>query len=297
MASPTTPTHGKLAAVYRLRPGGFVGAGLNDASWGAGFSGAASAMYEVVIDGADTPDTFKWRKNGGAWTEEVAITGAAQTLDDGQQITFAATTGHTVGDGWAIGNLKDEACTESGDEAQITDADLRVLNPDAAVVFSDTGSEAVRQILHAAGKAVFSGNVTVVTVSGNNGFIPDAALDKEGFLVGWQFSPELDMGDASRCGQHWKEYQPGQAGFAGQCDAYFIGGEAFFGLAEKAADGTLPKTFLKLFLYDPDQDGTGDHFRCWAGISGVSLDAPVGGMVTEPLKFTGQGAPYFVANS
>lgn len=122
MSSPTSPTHGKLGAIYRLRPNGFKGDGLNDVTWGLAFSGSASAHYEVVIDAEATPDTFKWRKNGGPWTATVAITGAAQTLDDGQTITFAATTGHTLADQWIIGNFKDEACTESGVEAQITNA-------------------------------------------------------------------------------------------------------------------------------------------------------------------------------
>ena len=36
-------THGKLGAIYRLRPNGFKGDGLNDVTWGTGFSGAASA--------------------------------------------------------------------------------------------------------------------------------------------------------------------------------------------------------------------------------------------------------------
>ncbi len=70
MASPTSPTHGKLAAVFALRPNGFKGSGLNDVTWGLGFNGASSSYYEVVIDselgGTAGVDTFKWRKNGGS---------------------------------------------------------------------------------------------------------------------------------------------------------------------------------------------------------------------------------------
>ncbi|MCL5743001.1 MAG: hypothetical protein M1541_03595, partial [Acidobacteria bacterium] len=38
----------------------------------------------------------------GAFTEGVAMTGAAQDLADGITITFTATTGHTLGDQWVI---------------------------------------------------------------------------------------------------------------------------------------------------------------------------------------------------
>ncbi len=71
-------THGKRANVFSLRLNGFKGTGLNDATWGAAFSGAASAYYEVEIDAVGAPDTFRWRKNGGGWTTGVSITGAAQ---------------------------------------------------------------------------------------------------------------------------------------------------------------------------------------------------------------------------
>ena len=106
MASPSTPTHGKYGAIWRLRPSGFNGDGLNDVTWGTGFSGGGTSGYfEAEIDAEGTPDTFQWRKNGGAYTTGVAITGAAQTLSDSQTITFGATTGHTSGDKCAIGNF------------------------------------------------------------------------------------------------------------------------------------------------------------------------------------------------
>ena len=74
--------------------------GLNDISSGGTFSGTVATTFEVQIDGSGTPDTFKWRKDGGTYTSTVNITGSAQTLSDGVTITFAATTGHTVGDRW-----------------------------------------------------------------------------------------------------------------------------------------------------------------------------------------------------
>lgn len=78
----------------------FDGVGLNDIEAGGTYSGTSPALFEVEIQTAAAPDTFKWRKNKGAWTTGVAVTGVAQTLSDAVTVTFAATTGHTVGESW-----------------------------------------------------------------------------------------------------------------------------------------------------------------------------------------------------
>jgi hypothetical protein len=80
----------------------FVGTHLDDATSGGTYTGTVSATYTIEIDSAGTPDTFKWKKNSGAWTSGVAITGSAQTLSDGVTITFGATTGHTATEYWTI---------------------------------------------------------------------------------------------------------------------------------------------------------------------------------------------------
>lgn len=49
------------------------------------------------------PNTFKWKKDSGAFTTGVSITGAAQDLQEGVQITFGAKFGHTVNDQWTVG--------------------------------------------------------------------------------------------------------------------------------------------------------------------------------------------------
>lgn len=80
----------------------FTGSGLDDMENRGNYTGTDDGTYEVVIDGTGTPDTFKWRKDDGAWTETVAITGSAQTLAEGVQVIFAATTGHTLDDKWTM---------------------------------------------------------------------------------------------------------------------------------------------------------------------------------------------------
>jgi len=297
MASSSTPTHGKLANVYRWRSGGFIGAGLNDLTWATAYAGAATAFYEVEIDATGTPDTFKWRKDAGSYTASVAITGAAQTLNSSQQITFAATTGHTVGDEWTIGNFKDEACTESSATAQITTATRRYLNPNAPPTFTDASGANVLTINYTNGTAVFDTAAGQVDVDGNLGWIPSASLEKVGYLIGWSADFTVDMGNANRCGQHWMEYIPGQASGTGTCDAFFIGGDNFLEMLTDAADGTNEYCLLELFSWDPDQDQTGDRFIVWATFNGLGYDPNVGDMVRDALTFQTYGMPSFTANS
>jgi len=290
-------THGKLGAIYRLRPNGFKGDGLNDVTWGTGFSGAASADFEVVIDGEGTPDTFKWRKNGGEWTTEVAITGAAQTLSDGQTITFAATTGHTEDDQWTIGNLKDEACSESGAEAQITATAKRIINPNSPPTFSDTGSKNVLTIDYTQGKAVFDANVGAVTVAGNAGYILESALEKVGYLFEWNFNVTLDLAEKTAMGDHWKSWLPSIASGEGGASSYFPGKDSFFEAFKGGADGTQAYFLLELFTYDPDQDQTGDHYIVWVTFKSININAPIGEIVKEAIGFTLHGIPSFKANA
>lgn len=297
MASPTTPQHGKLGAVYRLRPNNFTGDGLNDAAWGTGYSGAASAYYEVEIDGAGTPDTFKWRKDGGAWTEDVAVTGAAQTLDDDQTITFAATTGHTVADKWWIGNLVDEATTESGAEAQITESARRILNVNDSPVFTDSGGANVLSVDFTRGKAVFDANVANVDVDGANGYIPAGALEKVGYVIGWKFDVEVEMTDITAMGDHWEDQIAGEARATGSADGFFIGKDSWFDAVSEVSGGGENYFFIRLFNYDPDADATGDHFQGWAVITGVKPDAQKKQAVMENVTFKFAGAPEFVANA
>ena len=85
----------------------FTGSGLNDATSGGSFVGGHTLRINVVVDSVGGTDTFKWNyldEDGVTVVETtgVAMTGGAQTLRDGVTITFAATTGHTDTDAWAI---------------------------------------------------------------------------------------------------------------------------------------------------------------------------------------------------
>lgn len=96
MTSSGTFTGGGIEAAV------FDGSGLDDMTSGGTYTGTAMKKFRVEIDGTGTPDTFKWSNDNGLTFEAtgVSITGAAQTLEDGVTITFAATTGHTLNDKW-----------------------------------------------------------------------------------------------------------------------------------------------------------------------------------------------------
>ena len=182
-------------------------------------------------------------------------------------------------------SLSSEACTESGANAQITDAAKRMLDPNNPPVFTDAGGEAVLSINYTNGSAIFTGNVGAVTVTGTNCYYAESELTKVGYLTDWSLNVALDLADSSYMGQAWKNYTPGQAGVSGSAAAFFIGDDSFI-------DGIENKEyfFLELFTYDPDQDQTGDHFRVWVLFNSTAINASVGDVVKESLDFTAEGA-------
>jgi hypothetical protein len=86
------------------RPVQTTGTGLSDLSTQGVYTGTASAIVKIQIDGAGNPDTFKWSlDNGATWGgEPVEITGAWQALALGIQVLFTAVTGHVAADAWTF---------------------------------------------------------------------------------------------------------------------------------------------------------------------------------------------------
>lgn len=106
--APVYPLMAELMLILQqgTGPAVFSGSGLNDATGGGSYSSVAANdsahTYVAQISATGSPDHFTWARDGGAVSAPVAITGAAQTLMDGITITFAATTGHHIGDSWSI---------------------------------------------------------------------------------------------------------------------------------------------------------------------------------------------------
>ena len=86
----------------------YKGVGLNDLTDNNTYTGSDDIRYEIQVDGVAGTNTFQWREFNvstgvtGAYTSGVAMTGSAQTLSNGLQITWGSTTGHTLNDEWVI---------------------------------------------------------------------------------------------------------------------------------------------------------------------------------------------------
>jgi len=80
---------------------------LNDVTASGAFSGTASRYFRVQIDSSNAPDTFSWWLSSSAtntvWNAQaVPVSAGTFTLGEGIAVTFATTTGHTVGDRWDL---------------------------------------------------------------------------------------------------------------------------------------------------------------------------------------------------
>ena len=108
------------------------------------------------------------------------------------------------------------------------------------------------------------------------------------YSKGWSASVNLDMADASRSGQNWKEGLPGQAGWSGSFEIYAVLGNteqvAFFNNLITAAPGTkLTDTQFNL-------DATTNALRGNIFITGISINATMGAVVSATVSFQGDGA-------
>lgn len=296
MAFSITPIKGHWGLVYWLRPNGFKGSGLNDVTWGLACDDATSIDFVVEIDGNATADTFQWSVDGGSSWEatDVAITGAAQTLSDAQTITFLATTGHTIGDRWHIGNLRAEPCDESGTTGQITEASHRLLKPDRVLFgdWTDSGGEGVTQIDFTKGTATFTDDVgTAVTVTRNDGYVLEAELQELGYMQGWSLNPTGSPMDASRCGQNWKEVLLSQLGATGSIDKLHIPNASLFEALEECAENNQNYFLLQLFTQEDsiNKDQTGTHLFVWVSYNSLGITSNLNDLIKENISFQVHG--------
>jgi len=80
----------------------FTGTGDDDMSTSGTYIGTSNTDFYVEIDGTGNPNTFKWSNDGGGSFEAtgVAITKAAQSLENDVSITFVDDDSHNMGDKW-----------------------------------------------------------------------------------------------------------------------------------------------------------------------------------------------------
>ncbi len=113
----------------------------------------------------------------------------------------------------------------------------------------------------------------------------DVAME---YSEGWNINANLDMGEANRQGQNWKEGLPGQGGWSGDFSGQFVAGnteqKAFFDNIIAAAPGTK-LTDVKFLLDGATNAFTGNIF-----ITGFSINPSVAGVVKFTANFQGDGA-------
>lgn len=117
-------------------------------------------------------------------------------------------------------------------------------------------------------------------------------VEKNGTVMdyskGWNLQVQLDMADASRVGQNWKEALPGQGSWSGSFEMYAVLGNteqvAFFNNICTASPGT------KLTDVQFNLDTTTNAFTGNIFITSISVNATIGGVVTATVNFQGDGA-------
>ena len=153
----------------------FVGNGINDMTAGGIYTGTTVeppyVQYKVEIDSSGAVDTFRWSEDQGAtWAaSNVAITGLEQALSNGVTVTFAADTGHTVGDGWYVdaGITQATSVSITGNTALVSYSMAGPPYLGAVQVFNLIGKTA-----HLKSQAIFRDmDVNAVTASGSSVFV------------------------------------------------------------------------------------------------------------------------------
>jgi hypothetical protein len=131
--SATTFTCAALAMTSAIT---FAGTGLDDETvTGSGYTGTTRRFYEVeILTTAASPDTFRWRVDGGSWSAGTPVAVADTTLELGVKIKWAAADGHTIGDKWSW--YQTPGTLTNGDEIYYTGmktTDIFMWNDDANV--------------------------------------------------------------------------------------------------------------------------------------------------------------------
>ena len=108
------------------------------------------------------------------------------------------------------------------------------------------------------------------------------------YSVDWSINVSVDMADANRQGQAWKENLAGQAGATGSMNFHFVAGnteqKALLDNIVTAAPGTK-LTDIKFMLED-----SGDYFSGNIFLNGFAITTAVGDTVNCSFDFTLDGA-------
>lgn len=89
----------------------FTGTGLDDLATSGDYTGTTTTTYRVEIQTAGTPDKFRWSDSDGeTWNvQNIDVTTDVIDLNNGVQIQFSNTTGHTANDYWQFDVSTDDS--------------------------------------------------------------------------------------------------------------------------------------------------------------------------------------------
>ena len=123
----------------------------------AGLNLTLGLTLDIVIDGATT---FKWRKNGGAYTTLIPITTAGVSIDGGNAtVYFLTTTGFTINDTWSWQRTDSSWRTNWQDRQgcpfEYYKGDLYFINPGAQVMMATKDNSDVVYVISHGYRPVF----------------------------------------------------------------------------------------------------------------------------------------------
>jgi len=182
-----------------------------------------------------------------------------------------------------------EACTVSGNQAQITAVTKRRLNPNEPPVFTDSGGKTVIYIDYINGIAYFTGNATIVTCTGE--YVLQANLANAGYLIDWSLNLGLATADGSSKGDAWDNPIAGRTNWNGSANRHYQSNE--FTLLVTYETSPVEKRLFLLEFYT-DAVAQLDRYVGWALVSGVNPTSPLTDTMKEAITITGfQNIGYF----
>ena len=163
-----------------------------------------TAAY-VVDDGIgywEKVNTFKWSNNlWASETDNVEITGAAQTLVDGVTVTFASTIGHNTGDSWTFEVLLEDTFKWKHNDDSYTSGVK--INPSFDITsFADASGGQVRVTTNGVHSSLTGDEMTISGTTNYNGVFTIAVVDTTNFDITSTWVSNDATGTAIRTKKH-----------------------------------------------------------------------------------------------
>lgn len=179
-----------------------------------------------------------------------------------------------------VTGLVAEGTSESGITAQITDSAKRLLSPNHAQVWTDSGGKVVIGTDFINGIATFNGSVGTVTITGS--YIAAADIVLIGQIYGWKLDSSLDIKDGTCLLDTSKVKIPDLKDWKGTIDGFWLDDAWWNKFRSALVGGTAIYTyFLKLYI------SATAGYKGFVVLSGLGDNVPVGDLVKQTITFEG----------